>query len=79
MRSGGAIAAANLGVNDLLFQKHGRWKSERVKNGDVHENISVLLQVTKNLGHYPLLLITHDATTGNLLFLLCFLLSELRK
>ena len=73
------MAAANLGVNDLLFQKHGRWKSERVKNGYVHENIPVLLQVTKNLGLYPLLLITHDATTGNLLFLLCFLLSELRK
>ena len=49
-RTGGATAAANLGVSDRLFQKHGRWKSERVKNRYVHENIPVLLQVTKNLG-----------------------------
>ena len=50
LRAGGATAAANLGVSDRLFQKHGRWKSERIKNGYVHENIPVLLQVTKNLG-----------------------------
>ena len=50
LRAGGATAAANLGVSDRLFQKHGRWKSERVKNGYVYENIPVLLQVTKNLG-----------------------------
>ena len=50
LRSGGATAAANLGVNDRLFRKHGRWKSERVKKGYVHENIPFHLQVTKNLG-----------------------------
>ena len=50
LRAGGATAAANLGVSDRLFQKHGRWKSERVKKGYVHENILALLQVTKNLG-----------------------------
>ena len=33
LRAGGATAAANLGVSDRLFQKHGRWKSGRVKNG----------------------------------------------
>ena len=49
LRAGGATAAANLRVSDRLFQKHGRWKSERVKNRYVHENIPVLLQVTKNL------------------------------
>ena len=49
LRPGEATAAANLGVSGRLFQKHGRWKSERVKNGYVHENIPVLLQVTKNL------------------------------
>ena len=26
LRAGGATAAANLGVSDRLFQKHGRWK-----------------------------------------------------
>ena len=49
LRAEGATAAANLGVSGRLFQKHGRWKSERVKNGYVHENIPVLPQVTKNL------------------------------
>ena len=50
LRAGGAAAAASLGVSDRLFQKHGRWKSERVKNRYIYENIPVLLQVTKNLG-----------------------------
>ena len=31
LRAGGATAAANLGVNDRLFKKHGKWKSEKVK------------------------------------------------
>ena len=37
-RSGGASAAANLGVNDRLFEKHGRWKSDKVKDRYVHED-----------------------------------------
>ena len=28
LRAGGASAAANAGVNDRLFKRHGRWKSE---------------------------------------------------
>ena len=31
LRAGGATAAANLGVSDGLFQKHGRWKSKSKK------------------------------------------------
>jgi len=50
LRSGGATAAANLGVPDRLFKKHGRWKSENVKDGYVHENLQSLLSVTNNLG-----------------------------
>ena len=50
LRAGGATAAANLGVNDRLFKKHGRWKSEKVKNGYIHENIEAKLIVTKDLG-----------------------------
>lgn len=50
LRRGGATAAANLGVNDRLFQKHGRWKSENIKNGYVEEDLNSLLHVTRNIG-----------------------------
>ena len=50
LRAGGATSAANLGVEDRLFQKHGRWKSVNVKNGYIHEDLNSLLSVSKNLG-----------------------------
>ena len=50
LRSGGASAAANLGVNDRLIQKHGRWKSVLVKNKYISENLNSLLFVSQNLG-----------------------------
>ena len=50
LRSGRATAAANFGINDRLFQKHRRWRSEKVKNGYVHKNVQPLLSVFKNLG-----------------------------
>ncbi|XP_071133514.1 uncharacterized protein [Mytilus edulis] len=50
LRSGGATAAANAHVEDRIFKKHGRWKSDRAKDGYVKENISERLTVTKNLG-----------------------------
>ena len=50
LRSGGASAAANLGVNDRLFKKHGRWKSDKVKDSYVHEDIESKLSVSRNLG-----------------------------
>ena len=31
LRSGGASAAANAGVPDRLFKRHGRWRSENAK------------------------------------------------
>ena len=46
----GASAAANLGVNDRLFKKHGRWKSDKVKDSYVHEDIESKLSVSRNLG-----------------------------
>ena len=52
VRSGEATAAANFGIIDRLFQKHGRWRSENVKNGYVHENLSAMLSVSKNLGFW---------------------------
>ena len=50
LRSGGASAAANLGVNDRLFKKHRRWKSDKVKDSYVHEDIESKLSVSRNLG-----------------------------
>lgn len=50
LRSGGATAAAASGVNDRLFKKHGRWKTDKAKDGYVHENLESKLSVTKNLG-----------------------------
>ena len=32
LRAGSAISATNLGTSDRLFKKHGRWKSEAVKD-----------------------------------------------
>ena len=31
LRSGGATAAANAGVNDRLFKRHGRWRSDKLR------------------------------------------------
>ena len=50
LRSGGASAAANLGINGILFKKYGRWKSNKVKDSYVHEDIEAKLSVSWNLG-----------------------------
>ena len=50
LRSGGVSAAANLGVNDRLFKKHGRWKSDKVKDSYVHEDTESKLSVSRSLG-----------------------------
>ena len=50
MRRGGATRAANMGVNDRLFKKHGRWKSDGAKDGYVAESLESLLSVSRNLG-----------------------------
>ena len=50
IHSGGATAAANLGVKDRVFKKHGRCKSEKVKDGYIHKNIPNKLIFTKRLG-----------------------------
>lgn len=41
--------AANMGVCDRIFKKHGRWKSDSAKDGYVAENVHVQMSVTKNL------------------------------
>ena len=50
LRSGGATAAANAGIPDGLFKRHGRWLSESAKDGYVKDSTSSLLSVSRSLG-----------------------------
>ena len=66
VRAGEASLAANKGIQERLFKRHGRWKSDRTKDGHVEDDLKMLLPVLKNLqnqAHSPLLLITRDKTT----------------
>jgi hypothetical protein len=49
MRSGGSSAAANAGIGDRLFQRHGRWASSASKDGYVRDSLIDRLSVTKAL------------------------------
>ena len=49
LRSGGATAAANAGVNDRLFKRHGQCRTGKAKDGYVKDNLDVLLSVSKSL------------------------------
>ena len=49
LRAGGVSLAANKGIPDRLFKRHGRWKYDRAKGGYVDENLKMLLPVSKNL------------------------------
>lgn len=40
LRSGGASRAANSGVSDRVFQRHGRWKSVTANDGYVKDDMS---------------------------------------
>ena len=50
LRAGGATAAANAGVPDRLFKRHGRWKSESAKDGYIKDSMQKRLKVSKQLG-----------------------------
>jgi len=52
LRAGGVTAAANAKVPDRLFKRHGRWKSENVKDGYVKDSLDSRLEVSRNLGLY---------------------------
>ena len=39
VRAGGATAAANAGVPDRLFKRHGRWKSESANDGYIKDSV----------------------------------------
>ena len=46
MRSGGCTTAANAGVKDRIFQRHGRWASVSAKNSYVKDSLDQKLAVT---------------------------------
>ena len=50
LRAGGATAAANGGVHDRHFKRHGRWKSELAKDGYVKDSLDSRLSVSQQLG-----------------------------
>ena len=50
LRAGGATKAANAGVPDRLFMRHGRWKSEAAKDGYIEDSIENRLEVSNHLG-----------------------------
>ena len=50
LRSGGASAAANAGVPDRLFKRHGHWRSENAKDGYVKDSLESRLSVSRDIG-----------------------------
>ena len=50
LRAGGATAAANAGVPDRMFKRHGRWRSENAKDGYIADSLQSRLQVSKGIG-----------------------------
>lgn len=50
LRSGGASAAANVGVPDRFFKCHGRWRSENAKDDYVKDSLASRLSVSRSLG-----------------------------
>ena len=50
LRAGGATAAANAGVPDRMFKRHGRWRSENAEDGYVADSLHSRLQVSKDIG-----------------------------
>ena len=48
LRAGGATAAANAGVPDHLFKRHGRWRSDGAKDGYVEDSAEKCLSVSRS-------------------------------
>ena len=49
LRAGGCTTAANSGVSDRLFQRHGRWASVAAKDGYVKDSLKARLSVTQSM------------------------------
>ena len=50
LRAGRASSAANAGIADRLFKRHGLWASENAKDGYVKDDFNSRLSATKSLG-----------------------------
>ena len=50
LRSNGATDAANAGVPDRLFKRHGGWAGESAKDGYAQDSLSSRLSVSKARG-----------------------------
>ena len=50
IRAGGTSAAANNGVKDRMFKRHGRWISDSAKDGYIKDNLKERLAVSLSLG-----------------------------
>ncbi|XP_078665737.1 integrase/recombinase xerD homolog [Branchiostoma floridae x Branchiostoma belcheri] len=50
LRAGGASAAANAGIPERLFKRHGRWMSDKAKDGYVKDKLQERLAVSMALG-----------------------------
>ena len=46
----GASSAANNGIPDRLFERHGRWSSENAKDEYIKDRLEDRLSVSRNLG-----------------------------
>ena len=53
-RTGGATAAADSGVPEMLFPHYGRWRSERVKDDYVKDIVKSLPAVSHNVANLSL-------------------------
>lgn len=49
LRSGGVSAAAQNNVSDRLLRAHGRWRSDKSKDGYIQDNLYSKLAVSRNL------------------------------
>ena len=43
LRAGGAATAANAGIANRLFKRHGRWQSENATGSYVKDNFSIVI------------------------------------
>ena len=49
-RGGGKAAAANAGMSDRLFKRHGRWSSDSAQDGYVKDSLFLRLSISQVLG-----------------------------
>ena len=50
LASGGASDAANRGIPDMMFKRHGRWLSESAEDGIIEDSVEERLKVSRSLG-----------------------------